>query len=291
MRPYLRSMGLCCSVVATLADLRTAGAQVPPDQPKQAVPSQTPQTPQTTPSVAYAVPDSSLRAVVDKMIAIRLQNGQATGGRLLAFDGETVTLAAANGEVYSIPRSEVSGIKLLASIAPEGPPPMAFVTPQEPIPPAPQTRTFAINLSLAPGFAVDLDQGLFHGFANAALIFPIATDGKLFGFSLGAGAGIPVIARYPGFKLDLFGHVNLMSEESYSYDEFFNPTTPSNEVTFAFGVGVGIHYTMQNGFTVGLTCPILGYSVASRGNSNGGADGYYMSSAVTMPLGFLGYRF
>jgi hypothetical protein len=293
MRPHLISAALYCSIIASLVGIHAVNAQVPPDEPKQALPAPpapppapptTPTTP-TTPTVSYVVPDASLRAVVDRVIAVRLLHGPAINGRLLAFDGDTVTLAAANGEIFSIQRSEVSGIRLLGAFVPETPSPND-VPPSDSTPPAPQTRSIGLHLSIPPGIAVDIDYGLFHGFANASLVFPIATDGKWAGFSVGAGVGIPILSRAPSLKLDVFAHINVMAMDNYYY------SSTTSDVTFGFGIGIGLHYTVPNGFTVGFACPILGYSANSNSQSSSdGASGYYLSSAVAMPLGFLGYRF
>jgi hypothetical protein len=156
----------------------------------------------------------------------------------------------------------------------------------------PRQRHLGINLSLAPGVDVDLDYGLFHGFIAGSLVMPAATDGGLYGFSTGLGLGIPVAPHNPRLRLDVFAHFNVMHFGSTC----FNCGSMASQMTYGFGLGLGLHYTWDNGLTLGFTTPVLGYSVTpgtGGSDSYGGARvaNYYLSSAIGMPLGFIGYRF
>jgi hypothetical protein len=101
--------------------------------------------------------------------------------------------------------------------------------------------------------------------------------------SFGAGVSFP-LGR--GWKFDVFAY--------YAPNRVDNGSNGNEEWIHAAGVGVGVHYTMENGFTVGFKAPILGYSadVGTVGSTSTGAGvgNYYLASACGLPLFFLGYR-
>lgn len=231
-----------------------------------------------------AVSDASLRAVKDRQVAVRLRDGTEAAGTLLAFEADSITLVAPFGEVRTVSRADVVALRLIiAQPVPNtaSPPPSA--------PPGPE-RHFAVGLGIVPGIAIDVDYGLFHGFANYDIVFPLASGGNWQPASLGLGAGFKVSPSRPALRLDLFGHLNVMSGSSLS---------TNNGVVIAFGAGLGLHYTWNNGITLGFTVPLVGYSVAITSSpiyfnnytASAAVANYYFSSALALPLGFLGYRF
>jgi hypothetical protein len=275
LRASVHRLSVLCSILLTLA--------APPlraDEIDGPVPS----------ANRPAVPDASLRAVAGREVALRLREGGERSGRLLAFEADTVTIAAANGEVVSLPRADVIGLRLPSVPAPVLAP--AVVAALAAPPPEPSRhRHLGISLGIPPGVDIDLDYSLFHGFLAASLVFPLASNGNWYGFSLGLGLGIPVARSLPNFRFDVFAHLNVMVEDSGGC---FNCSGGTTQVTIGFGGGIGFHYTWNNGLTLGFTTPILGYSVTtgkSNSSTGEGAANYYLSSAVTMPLGFIGYRF
>lgn len=155
-------------------------------------------------------------------------------------------------------------------------------------------RHVGLNLGIIPSFDLDLDVGLFHGFANLGLVMPMVSKGGLVPFSLGLGVGIPAVVRSaPNLKLDLFVLVNVMGDAgSRNSDVGWGSGN-----WISLGVGLGLHHTWDNGFTLGFTVPIVGYDfdVERAGSlyANVGSYGlsrFYSSSAQAMPLVFLGYR-
>lgn len=152
----------------------------------------------------------------------------------------------------------------------------------------------ALNLSVAPGMDLDLDVGLFHGFANTGIVLALATNGAIVPFSLGLGVGIPWSRSLPALKVDVFAHLSAV------WDVFGNDNDfgPGRGNSVSFGAGFGIHYTWSNGFTLGFTIPLVGYSLVLGDTGSSGqpdtttAIGYYfLTSSESLPLGYLGYRF
>lgn len=81
-----------------------------------------------TAGVAWAdpVPDAALRAVTDRSLRLELDDATTVEGKLLAFDAEWITLAAAGtNEVIAVPRARVRHV-ILASLA--TPPARALAT-------------------------------------------------------------------------------------------------------------------------------------------------------------------
>jgi hypothetical protein len=244
-------------------------------------------------SASLAVPDASLRAVTGGVVELRLRDGGVRSGRLLAFEAATVTIASANGEVVSLARADVIGLRLISAATSPAAAPAPSPVAESPVEPA-RPRHVGLNLGIPPGIDLDLDYGLFHGFASASLVFPAASAGNWWGVAIGLGLGIPVSTQRPNLKLDLFAHFNVMDEGTTCY------MCSGTQVTYAFGVGIGLHYTWNNGLTLGFTAPILGYSITtntigyngySTSSNSQGVAYYYLSSAIALPLAFIGYRF
>jgi hypothetical protein len=251
--------------------------------PVAAVAQEAPGEPPPAAADPGAVPDAVYRAVKDRIVAIRTRAGIEVVGRLLAEEAQTVTLAAVpTGEVVVLAKVDVAGVRLVEPVAP---PPAPAAVAAAPAPEPPLNRHFGLLLGLAPALNIDLDYGLFYGFANASLVLPIASGGDLAGFSVGVGTNFNVSAHHPGLKLEVFAY-----------------TSParlgSDEWVYGFGVGIGLHYTFRSGFSIGFKAPILGYSVNSRRSSYSSSSSsgeavaeFYLSSAMGLPIFSLGYRF
>ncbi|MBL8634667.1 MAG: hypothetical protein JNM40_15700 [Myxococcales bacterium] len=152
-----------------------------------------------------------------------------------------------------------------------------------------------------PGLALDLDVGMFRAFANLGIVLPLATSGEFLPISFGAGVGIPLSKSRPSLKLDVMGYMTILvdaKDHSYSYGGSTYKLDPVVNNVSA-GVGLGLHYTWQNGLTLGGMVPILGYAaylndfVGSDSTASIGERSalFYLASATALPLFYLGYRF
>lgn len=253
---------------------------------------------------APAVSPAVLQALKDRMVILRLRDGREVFGRVLGT-GETVVMATVDGTVFELPAGTIVAARLAPAPAPLPPPTIA---PEQPraargdedtealrAPRRPERpRYVGVTFGLAPSVNIDVDYGLFHGFATGSLVFPMATSGQLLPFSVGAGFGVPVSSKRPNLKLDLFFMVAPIAG--------YSPSGGGGGL-LAAGVGLGMHYTWDNGLTMGFTAPILGYSTPidctpdptygyGCTNESGSAVGmFYLAGAMALPLGFLGYRF
>jgi hypothetical protein len=226
-----------------------------------------------------------LEALKDRVITITMKDGRQVTGQLLSVQDDEVVLALRPDQrVQAFSQGDVADVRLArtSATAPPAPAPVAEVV--QPAPPPPRPRHAALNLSLAPGFNIDVDYSYFHGFLNASLVLPMASTGELLAFSAGLGAGLPVAPRLPSLKLDLFALVA--------------PVRFGSDARVGFGVGLGLHHTWSNGLTMGFKVPILGYSATIvRGSKYSPTEGglgvamFYLCSVMGMPIGYLGYRF
>jgi hypothetical protein len=242
-------------------------------------------------AAASAVPDASFRAVRDHRVTIETTGGSVTG-KLLSFEPDSVTLALSDGQVVTILRAQVTGLRI-APVAEErpievgspAPAPAAALEPPE------QPRYVGVHIGLAPGIAVDVEYGLFYGFAATAPLFPLVTSGQFFGFILGGGIS-PKVSRH--WHFDLFGTVSpIWWTGLASYNE--------QSMLIGLGIGAGLHYTSPNGWSFGFKVPLLGAAIAARycpgfsyycNYSLGTATGvYYMSNLISLPIVSFGYRF
>lgn len=280
---------LCALSVALIPALALPATAEEPARPPPAAAD--PQPPS-----AAAVPDAVLRAVGNHAVVLQRADGGAVQGTILSIEPDQVIVSTISGEVVTVPRASLVRVRMLdAAVAALRPATDAEVPP---VPARPRRlRHVAPTLSLAPGFSLDLDHGLFHGFLNVGIVLPLASSGGVVPFSAGLGVGIPVASRHPSFKLDIFGYVAPVVDANYYPGCYGSSCTNSGShtaVNIAFGVGLGAHHTWNNGLTLGFTVPILGYSVQAgrNGNSVAEATGYfYLSSVEALPMGYIGYRF
>lgn len=238
------------------------------------------------------LPDTIFRSVADRPVMVQLTDGRELAVRILAIEPKTLVVSlSASGQVRTLPRATVTTVRLLAPAL------VNLDQTQEvrcpPVPPL-RKRHMALNLSIAPGVDLDLDAGLFHGFANTGIVLALGTEGAIVPFSLGLGVGIPWSHSLPALKIDVFAHLSVVWDVFGNYSDF----GPGRGNSAGFGVGFGIHYTWSNGFTLGITVPLVGYSVILGDTSLSGrldvteAIGYYfLTSSESLPLGYLGYRF
>lgn len=240
-----------------------------------------------------ALPDVVFRAVMDRSVVLHLTDGSELVGRILAIEPDLLVIGdASTGQVMTMLRARVEQVRTLDA----APPFVATLDRERTESPAVprRQRHFAINLGISPSIDLDLDYRLFHGFANLGLVLPLATKGSVWPFALGAGLGIPVDSSHPAFRLDVFGYGSVVW--SVSKSEYYASGYSASAPIVAFGLGLGVHYTLANAFTVGLAVPVMGYSVTPAGSvyDGGTAQGiafFFLASAEALPLGYLGYRF
>lgn len=211
------------------------------------------------------VTDAELAAASGDKVWLRERDGRVESGELLSFSPDAITLVGDDTAVTSVARGEVVAMGRQAS-----------------------RRRFGLNVSLLPGVMIDADVGLFRAYLSGSILFPAVVDGKIWGFSTGLGVNIPISRRVPQLKVDVLAHANLMGVVS-ACSACNYPTAH----VLGFGVAAGVHTTLDSGFTVGATLPIIGYSVTPsyEGTENARVGYYYLSSAIGMPLAFMGYRF
>jgi hypothetical protein len=229
-----------------------------------------------------ALPDASFHAVRGRVVWLRTTAGAELTGQLLSDDGPTLTLAAQpSNDVVTLAKSDIAALRL-AEVAPPivAPPPVATAVAVEP---PPRERHFALGLGIAPAFELDVDAGLFYGFANVSLVLPMASDGNLFAMAVGGGVSFHV-SRTSNWRFDVFAALT--------------PVKLDSEWDLGIGIGIGMHYTFRSGFTLGFKAPILGYAPrvdggASQSSRSSGESVavYYLSGAMGLPILSLGYRF
>jgi len=214
---------------------------------------------------AAPVDEDTLRGAVGSRVVLRLRDGSRVDGKLLAFTSETVTLAGDDSIVRSVPRAQVRALRHRAL-----------------------RRKFGLELGLLPGVMADVDVGLFRAYVSGSIFFPAVMSGNIWGFSTGAGVGIPILPSTPALKIDVLAHFNVMGVAS-SCSVCDYPTAH----TFALGLAVGIHTTLDSGFTLGVMLPVIGWSATPNyhGTTDTAVSYYFISSAVSMALGYMGYRF
>jgi hypothetical protein len=260
-----RSLLLCLCLVPSIA---VAQEPMIDDEP-------VPQSPAAAAPAMAPLPESAYQLLRNHAVSLRLRNGVELCGQLLGDDATTLTLATApSGEVIAVRKLDVAIIRLLD---PARPPVITHSEGAVVREPAERRRAFALNLGLTPSIDLDLEYGLFYGFLNANLVFPMASGGTWLGFSAGLGINFPLGASQ--WRMEIFAHVT--------------PMVFNNEIDTALGVGIGFHYTFRSGFTLGFKSPILGYSIRSAGYgfTGDGVPYYYFASSIGLPLVSLGYRF
>jgi hypothetical protein len=240
------------------------------------------------------LPDAIFRAVLNRSVVLQLTDGQELAVRILDVRPEELIISlSSSGQVRTLPRAYVTTARLpsatpVIALAPDCPEPR--------LPAAPlRKRYLAVNLSLVPGFDLDLDAGLFHGFSNLGILMLAATNSEIVPLSFGVGISIPVARNLPALMLDVFAHLNIISDVNGDYPQ---DTGLGMGNWVGFGAGLGLHYTWINGLTMGFTVPILGYSVQFGQipwpvsiNIGTGVINYFLTSAEALPLFYIGYRF
>ena len=214
---------------------------------------------------APPIGEDELRSAVGSRVIVRLRDGSEAGGKLLAVAPDAITIVGGDSIVRSVARAQLRSIRHRAL-----------------------RRSFGVELGMLPGVMADVDVGLFRAYVSSSFFFPAVTAGNIWGFSTGAGASVPIMPSTPALKIDILGHMNVMGVGS-SCSACGYPTAH----TFAMGVAVGVHTTTDSGFTIGLMIPVIGYSATPNyhGTTNTAVGYYFISSAVSMAIGWMGYRF
>lgn len=289
------SLCLWASVASAQQPQALTSPPLPP--PPQLPPSPLAPAPAPAPTPPRGPSDLELRAIGQSPVTVQMSDGALLSCQIIASDPAMLVLRlSSTGQVISVPRAQVLQITVQQQYAP--PPGDA-----EPVMPIPTTkkRYVGTSLSIVPGLALDLDVGLFRAFANLGIVLPLATSGEFLPVSFGAGVGIPLSKNRPTLKLDIMGYMTILvdaKDHSYSYGGSTYKLDPVVNNVSA-GVGLGLHYTWNNGLTLGGMVPILGY--AAYLNNFVGTDStasigersalFYLASVASLPLFYLGYRF
>lgn len=287
-RGKLMSSRFLLPVALSLVTVLALPSAIQAQEPLGALPTP-PSTPQVATAPAARGPtDLELRALGERFVLLRTVDSKEIQGRILLVEGDTIVVRTApSQQIASVSRASVAAVFLL-----DLPRPVALDAggPQVPTVERPTRKRFVgLNFSAAPGFALDVESGLFHGFANVGIILPLASEATIVPFALGLGVGLPVAPRLPNLRLDIFGYLALMADGRYA------PGASYRGNYIGLGAGLGMHYTWNNGLTLGFTLPGLGYSVVSpspaKPVSVATATAYfYYASSVALPLGYVGYR-
>jgi len=242
-------------------------------------------TPPARVAPTVVIPDAAYRALEHRSVLVRQRSGAELCGELLAHDASWITLATAPyRDIVVVAKADVVLLRLVEMPDPAGAAPSAAATaPAATATRAAPTRTrqFGLNLGLSPALDLDYESGLFYGFLNGSLVFPMATHGDWLAFAAGAGVSFPD-SKSSAWRFEIFAH--------------FTPLRLTNDWYLGLGVGIGLHYTFHSGFALGFKAPILGYAVTVSSNGNGGSAGqsvamYYLGGAMGLPIISLGYRF
>lgn len=214
---------------------------------------------------APPVGEDELRAAVGSRVVARLRDGSETGGKLLSIGGGALTIVGDDKIVHTVPRAQLKALRHRAL-----------------------RRKFGVELGMLPGVMADVDVGIFRAYVSSSFFFPAVTSGNIWGFSTGAGVGVPILPSAPALKVDVLAHMNVMGVGS-SCSACGYPTAH----TFAMGMAIGVHSTLDSGFTLGVMIPVIGYSATPgyHGATNTAVGYYFISSAVSMAIGYMGYRF
>ena len=125
-----------------------------------------------TPVAAAAptvLPDVIWRAVLGRMVALQRTDGTEPTARIVSFTSALLVVSVhPNASTLTVPRASVTAVRLPSAV------PMIDRDRMAPDAPRRQ-RHVELNLSIAPGFDLDLDAGCFHGFANLGIVLPMGT--------------------------------------------------------------------------------------------------------------------
>lgn len=247
-------------------------------------------------AVPASISEAALRAVGDRLVLLQWADGRELTGRILSVEAEQlIIMKDKSGEVLTLPRAQVVAIKVVV-IAPTPVASAPIVNHSAPLElPAAKVvapsrqRIFAIELGLSPSLMLDVEAGLFHGFTNLGILVPMVTNGAMVPFSVGLGVAAPVSERLKALKLDIFTHLNVVGMPTK-----LSESGISTQPYLAVGVGLGLHYTFNQGLTLGFTIPILGYGFVPGDKTPDALAGfltYLWTSGASLPAFHIGYRF
>ena len=266
------------------------------------------------PSLSYSpIPTATFRAVLGWVVRLGLAGGPDLVGQLIAIEPDTVTLVLLQtGDVYTVAREQV--IRLRTTLAPQPffsmrqplqwdapapPPPARAVTPR----PAPRVRPPATPVAVeAPHvdterhlgahlaalgvgvMALDAEYRPIYFLFSASVLATVLSPNSIGGATIGLGYLRELSVHW---ALHLFVHI---SPTTIPTSGWFIGSTDSPTSTFAIavGVGAGLRYTSDNGFTLGVHLPIIG--TAFSGDSSSVSD-YHRTAIISMPLVSIGYRY
>lgn len=231
-----------------------------------------------------SVPESTWKAVVDQNVILEMNDAQIISCRVIDYDGSTVTISKKDGYVESVDADKVNRIRIdneqLIQIR-DKPVNRSFK----------KEKTWGPFIGFGPGIiGINADINDLNLFASGSLIFPIASEGEYFAFSIGAGKLIKIGNR--GWKFNMFSNLSYFSmnvNECY-YSGYYD-CDDYRENDFALGVGIGFQYITQKGILFSFKLPVLGYTFGNGDYGGFGVLTYYPFSGASLPAIVFGKSF
>jgi hypothetical protein len=286
-------MAMAAALDAALAPGR-ASSQEPAPPPSEPAASPAPAPSPATPPPLPLVPDSSYSAVLGQRVILPTRPGAHLRVLVLSSRDDSLIVATVpNGVIAVVPKREVFDIRVVTtSHTPLAPP--ASRQPEPPRAP-PNTRQFGLEFGVVPSAMVDLDYGHFLGFANVSILLPfISANAPESGFPF-AGLGP---TQLWAFAIGVGFTARLLPTSRWQYDLFAigggSNWSPGNAFAVPYGAGgagVGLHVTLDGGFTLGIKGPVLGYGKGASGGGTAGVGTFFSYALAGMPLLSFGYRF
>jgi hypothetical protein len=274
-------------------------AQESPLPPQEAAPANPPPPPPAPPPRS-PISDAVFAALQGQQVVFQTRTGSTIAALVLASEGDTLILAIVpRGQVAVVDKREIVDARVVLpaptryEILPPRPEPYVPKPPPKPLPPS--TRYFGLQVGVPPGAMIDVDYHHFMAFANVSLVMPLLTSNTgtfglpfggvgtthLWDFTLGAGATFR-LSPSSRWQFDVFGIAGGSN---------WNPNRPFAQTYAMFGVGLGFHVTLDQGFTLGIKGPLLGAVTGDSGGGNSALGTFFASSFVGLPVLSLGYRF
>lgn len=155
--------------------------------------------------------------------------------------------------------------------------------------PLPRTepRHVGLHLGITPSLMLDVQWRQLYAFVNGAILWPaLFQSGVMFSGGLGATFRL---APATGWHFDVFAF-----ETTLIYARPWRTPVDEGVARLGVGLGIGFHYTANNGLTLGFKAPLfaVGIDVDRRGKALGWEGSLvYLDLAMYMPLVDIGYRF
>jgi hypothetical protein len=289
------SMAMAAALDAGLAPGR-ASSQEPPAPSSEPAASPAPSPSPATPPPLPLVPDSTFSAVRGQRVILTTRTGAHLRVLVLSSDEDSLIVATVpNGVIAVVAKREVFDIRVVTTSQTPLAPPASRQPEPPPAPAPPHTHHFGLEFGVVPSAMVDLDYGHFLGFANVSILLPfISANAPESGFPFAGLASTQLWA----FAIGVGFTSRLLPTSRWQYDLFaigggsnWSPGSAFAVPYGAGGAGVGLHVTLDRGFTLGIKAPVLGYGKGASGGGTPGVATFFSYALAGMPLLSFGYRF